>query len=54
MDAVHYRLGEGTSVAMISKTYAKVLAGHQARYAAMVVPTLLLDRSRGGVAALGR
>ena len=28
----------GTSVIMISRTYAKVLAGHHARYAAMAAP----------------
>ena len=39
----------GTSVIMISRTYAKVLGGHHARYAAMAAPTLDLDRAGGNV-----
>jgi integrase len=39
----------GTSVVMISQTYAKVLAGHHARYAAMAAPALDLDRPAGNV-----
>jgi integrase len=44
----------GTSVIMISRTYAKVLAGHHARYAAMAAPTLDLDRRAGNVVRLAR
>ena len=40
------------SVIMICRTYAKVLAGQQARYAAMAAPALALDRPAGNVVRL--
>jgi integrase len=43
----------GTSVIMISRTYAKVLAGHHARYAAMAAATLTFDRPAVNVVRLG-
>lgn len=44
----------GTSVVMISRTYAKVIAGMQARYAAMAAPTIQLDRQAGNVVRMTR
>jgi integrase len=47
----------GTSVVMISRTYAKVLAGDRGRYAAMGAPSLTVERIAGtdrNVVAFGR
>jgi integrase len=44
----------GTSVVMISRNYAKVLAGQQARYAAMAAPVIQLDRQNDNVVRLSR
>lgn len=44
----------GTSVVMISRNYAKVLTGHQARYAAMAAPTIELGRRGSNVVRLAR
>ena len=47
----------GTSVIMISRTYAKVLAGDHGRYAAMAAPSLTVERIAGtdrNVVAFGR